>query len=407
MSALDYSAVSKTFASTVALEHFDLGVRDGELISLLGPSGCGKTTALRIAAGFEHPDGGAVRVDGADITRTPAHKRNMGMVFQSYSLFPNLNVESNVAFGLRVRKVSGSERSRRIAEALERVQLSAFAKRYPHQLSGGQQQRVALARALVVEPAVLLLDEPLSALDAKVRTTLREEIRRLQQDVGITTLFVTHDQDEALAISDRVGVMSHGRLEQLGTPREVYSNPASAFVARFVGQINELAGTSNGNGIAVGDRNLPIAPPSGGRVGRRSHRADPPRGRRARGARRSVVTGRSARHGRRRGLRWLVEHGVGASRPARHARQRRRCAEQRPPAGSACRRGAGRHACTRRDVGGRSRRLTSGRAPSLYEAGPLSNGADHGPCESRSAACRSPGPCRGRPAAPRRRLAGA
>ena len=267
MSALDYSAVSKTFASTVALEHFDLGVRDGELISLLGPSGCGKTTALRIAAGFEHPDGGAVRVDGADITRTPAHKRNMGMVFQSYSLFPNLNVESNVAFGLRVRKVSGSERSRRIAEALERVQLSAFAKRYPHQLSGGQQQRVALARALVVEPAVLLLDEPLSALDAKVRTTLREEIRRLQQDVGITTLFVTHDQDEALAISDRVGVMSHGRLEQLGTPREVYSNPASAFVARFVGQINELAGTSNGNGIAVGDRNLPIAPPVGAASG--------------------------------------------------------------------------------------------------------------------------------------------
>ena len=183
--------------------------------------------------------------------RVPAHKRNIGMVFQSYSLFPNLDVRSNVAFGLRVRRVSGAERDRRVGEALERVHLSAMAKRYPHQLSGGQQQRVALARALVVEPAVLLLDEPLSALDAKVRVGLREEIRRLQLQLGMTTLFVTHDQEEALSISDRIGVMSNGRLEQLGTPRAVYAEPANAFVARFVGRLNELPGRVDGSAVEV------------------------------------------------------------------------------------------------------------------------------------------------------------
>jgi putative spermidine/putrescine transport system ATP-binding protein len=250
MSELVYSGIRKTFGSTVALEGLDLDVRPGELISLLGPSGCGKTTALRICAGFERADTGTVTVGGTDITNTPAHKRNMGMVFQSYSLFPNLTVAGNVEYGLRTRKLAKPERRRRVAETLDLVQLGSMADRYAHQLSGGQQQRVALARALAVRPAVLLLDEPLSALDAKVRTTLRDEIRRIQTELGITTLFVTHDQEEALAISDRVGVMSNGRLEQLGTPIEVYRNPASAFVARFVGSMNDLPATVTGPGAA-------------------------------------------------------------------------------------------------------------------------------------------------------------
>jgi putative spermidine/putrescine transport system ATP-binding protein len=243
MTTLSFQGIRKTFGPTVALEHFDLDVRDGELISLLGPSGCGKTTALRIAAGFEFADTGSVTVGGTDISRLAAHKRNMGMVFQSYSLFPNLTVAGNVEFGLRTRKLPKLDRRARVSEALELVQLTALADRYPHQLSGGQQQRVALARALAVRPQVLLLDEPLSALDAKVRLTLRDEIRRIQTELGTTTLFVTHDQEEALGISDRIGVMSNGRLEQLGTPTEVYRNPANPFVARFVGSMNELPAT--------------------------------------------------------------------------------------------------------------------------------------------------------------------
>jgi len=248
MTTLDFISVRKTFGTNVALHSLDLDVREGELITLLGPSGCGKTTALRIAAGFEFADSGAVLVGGSDITRTPAHKRNMGMVFQSYSLFPNLTVAKNVEFGLRTRGVAAAERHHRVAEMLELVQLTQFADRYPHQISGGQAQRVALARALAVQPRVLLLDEPLSALDAKVRTTLRDEIRRIQTEVGITTLFVTHDQEEALAISDRICVMSQGLVEQLGTPTEVYRSPSTAFVARFVGSMNEFPAEVTGRG---------------------------------------------------------------------------------------------------------------------------------------------------------------
>ena len=258
MSSLTYTAVRKTFGPTVALESFDLVVHPGEMISLLGPSGCGKTTALRICAGFEQADSGAVSVSGNDITDLPAHKRNMGMVFQSYSLFPNLDVTGNVEYGLRTRKIAKPERAKRVRKILDLVQLSSKADRYPHQLSGGQQQRVALARALAVQPEVLLLDEPLSALDAKVRTILRDEIRRIQTELGITTLFVTHDQEEALGISDRVGVMSNGRLEQLGTPTEVYRHPANAFVARFVGSMNEVAATVLGkHSVRVGEMIVP------------------------------------------------------------------------------------------------------------------------------------------------------
>ncbi|MDO8363304.1 MAG: ABC transporter ATP-binding protein [Actinomycetota bacterium] len=252
MSALTFDAVRKTFGTAVALEGLSIDVEQGELISLLGPSGCGKTTALRIAAGFERADSGTVQVRGNDITKVPPHKRNMGMVFQSYSLFPNLTVEANVEYGLRTRGIPRHQRHERVAEMLALVELTTMATRYAHQLSGGQQQRVALARALAIQPEVLLLDEPLSALDAKVRTTLRDEIRRIQTSVGITTLFVTHDQEEALAISDRICVMSQGRIEQLGTPTEVYRHPTTAFVARFVGTMNELpAEVTGGNEVAV------------------------------------------------------------------------------------------------------------------------------------------------------------
>jgi putative spermidine/putrescine transport system ATP-binding protein len=258
MTALSFAAVRKTFGPTVALESLDLDISDGEMITLLGPSGCGKTTALRIAAGFEFADSGRVDVGGVDIGSTPAHKRNMGMVFQSYSLFPNLSVAQNIDFGLRTRKIARDQRQVRVKEMLALVQLEEFAGRYPHQLSGGQQQRVALARALAPRPQLLLLDEPLSALDAKVRATLRDEIRRIQTETGITTLFVTHDQDEALAISDRIGVMSQGRLEQLGTPVEVYRRPATAFVARFVGSMNTLAGVTRDGCVDVLAVRIPV-----------------------------------------------------------------------------------------------------------------------------------------------------
>ncbi len=252
------SGLSRRYGPVVALDGLDLTIAAGELIALLGPSGCGKTTTLRLLAGLEDADAGHVTVAGRDISHLPASKRDMGMVFQAYSLFPHMTVRQNVAFGLRLRRVAGAVRDRRAIEMLDLVGLSTQADRYPHQISGGQQQRVALARALAIEPQVLLLDEPLSALDAKVRAQLRDQIRRIQLEVGITTLFVTHDQEEALAIADRVGVMRDGRIEQLAPPTEVYSRPATAFVAEFVGLTNRLAGTVSGAVVTVRGRDLPL-----------------------------------------------------------------------------------------------------------------------------------------------------
>ena len=237
---VDFNDLTRAYGAVKALDGLSLHLQPGELVALLGPSGCGKTTALRILAGLDEPTTGTVAVDGRDITRVPANKRDMGMVFQAYSLFPHLTVVDNIAFGLKLRGKSQRDRRSRANEMLELVGLSEHADKYANQLSGGQQQRVALARALAIEPRVLLLDEPLSALDAKVRVQLREEIRRVQLEVGTTTLFVTHDQEEALAVADRVGVMSRGKLEQIAAPAELYTNPATPFVAEFVGLNNKV-----------------------------------------------------------------------------------------------------------------------------------------------------------------------
>jgi putative spermidine/putrescine transport system ATP-binding protein len=258
--AVHLDGLRRSFGSVHALDNLDLSIQPGEFIALLGPSGCGKTTALRILAGLEDTDAGRVMVGGKDVTALPANRRDMGMVFQAYSLFPHLTAVKNVEFGIRLRgrrKPAGRAR-----EMLELVGIGPHADRYPHQLSGGQQQRVALARALAIEPQVLLLDEPLSALDAKVRVQLRDEIRRIQSSVGTTTLFVTHDQEEALAVADRVGVMRAGKLEQLAAPAEIYQRPATAFVADFVGLSNRLPGEVSGTSISVLGSSLPLVSPA-------------------------------------------------------------------------------------------------------------------------------------------------
>jgi len=240
MAFLSLSNISKVFGSTAAVEDFNLEVDKGEFVSFLGPSGCGKTTTLRMIAGFELPTTGSITLDGEDITYKSPNQRNVGMVFQSYALFPNLTIGQNIGFGLQVRKVPEAEIKKKVDEMLSLVHLESHINKYPYQLSGGQQQRIALTRALAINPRVLLLDEPLSALDAKIRVELRLEIRRIQQAMGITTIYVTHDQEEALLISDRVVVMSQGLMEQVGTPANIYNFPSSEFVAQFVGQLNML-----------------------------------------------------------------------------------------------------------------------------------------------------------------------
>jgi len=249
------------YAGVTALDGLSLTMAPGELVALLGPSGCGKTTALRLVAGLEEANGGRIVIGGEDVTNVPANRREIGMVFQAYSLFPHMTAMQNVAFGMQLHKVGAVERRKRAGAMLELVGLSAHTNKYAHQLSGGQQQRVALARALAIEPKVLLLDEPLSALDAKVRSRLRDEIRRVQLEVGTTTLFVTHDQEEALAIADRVGVMNAGKIEQLGPPTAIYSRPATAFVAEFVGLTNRLAGVVKGGEVEVRGTRLPLVKP--------------------------------------------------------------------------------------------------------------------------------------------------
>ncbi|MFN8473545.1 MAG: ABC transporter ATP-binding protein [Anaerolineae bacterium] len=238
MAYLDLINVSKVYGSHVAVEGFNLEVGKGEFVSFLGPSGCGKTTTLRMIAGFETPTSGTIRLNDVIITTTPPNRRRVGMVFQSYALFPNMTVAENIAFGLTIARRPKEEINKRVAEMLALIKMESFGPRYPAQLSGGQQQRVALARALAIQPTVLLLDEPLSALDAKIRIDLRNEIRSIQRQLGITTIYVTHDQEEALSLSDRIVVMSEGHVEQIGEPFEIYNNPRTKFVASFIGTLN-------------------------------------------------------------------------------------------------------------------------------------------------------------------------
>jgi putative spermidine/putrescine transport system ATP-binding protein len=264
MAFLELTNVRKSFAQSTAVENFNLEVERGEFVSFLGPSGCGKTTTLRMIAGFETPTSGNIRINGVDVTRTPPNKRHVGMVFQSYALFPNMTVAANIGFGLKVAGEAVSDIKERVAEMLRIVHLSEFGSRYPYQMSGGQQQRVALARALAIQPQVLLLDEPLSALDAKIRVSLRNEIRAIQRQLGITTIYVTHDQEEALSLSDRVVVMSSGRMEQVGAPFEIYNFPATRFVASFVGTLNVLSADVTdpaGAGLRVDGQDIRAAKP--------------------------------------------------------------------------------------------------------------------------------------------------
>lgn len=264
MAFLELEGITKYFGQLTAVDAVSLSVEQGEFLTLLGPSGCGKTTILRMVAGFEVPSAGNILLDDEDITRRPPSKRPMGMVFQSYALFPHMTAEQNIAFGMNIKHQPKDVIKRRCAELLELVGLSEKGNSYPHQLSGGQQQRVALARALAVEPKVLLLDEPLSALDAKVRVSLRNEIRRIQQQLKMTAIYVTHDQEEALAISDRIAVMAKGRIEQLDQPEEIYSNPRTVFAATFVGTSNHFNGTltSTSEGLCQAENQTLHVPPT-------------------------------------------------------------------------------------------------------------------------------------------------
>ena len=263
MAFLELEHITKYFGRTAAVMDISLSVEQGEFLTLLGPSGCGKTTILRMVAGFETPSAGNILLDGDDITNRSASKRPMGMVFQSYALFPHMTAEQNIAFGLSIKRTPRDVITRRCAELLDLVGLSDKGRSFPHQLSGGQQQRVALARALAVEPKVLLLDEPLSALDAKVRVSLRNEIRRIQQQLKMTAIYVTHDQEEALAISDRIAVMAKGRIEQLDLPEEIYNNPRTVFAATFVGTSNHFNGLlkSASEGLCQVDKQTIHVPP--------------------------------------------------------------------------------------------------------------------------------------------------
>ncbi|HEX9116078.1 MAG TPA: ABC transporter ATP-binding protein [Anaerolineae bacterium] len=240
MAYLELHSVQKKFGATTAVESVDLQMERGEFVSFLGPSGCGKTTTLRMVAGFETPSSGRILLNGVDVTQVPPNKRNVGMLFQSYALFPNMTVADNIGFGLRITHHPPGQIRERVAEMLALIKMTAFDNRYPYQLSGGQQQRVALARALAIQPHVLLLDEPLSALDARIRVSLRYEIRAIQRQLRITTIYVTHDQEEALSLSDRVVVMNEGRVEQIGSPFDIYNFPATRFVASFVGTLNVI-----------------------------------------------------------------------------------------------------------------------------------------------------------------------
>ncbi len=253
MTFLNLSNITKPVGPNTVVRGVDRAVEKGEFVSFLGPSGCGKTTVLRMVAGFETASSGRIEVEGRDVTALPAAKRKIGMVFQAYALFPNMTVAQNVAFGLKIAGMERAAIKARVAEMLELISLGHLAERYPYQLSGGQQQRVALARALAPKPDLLLLDEPLSALDAQIRVSLRDDIRRNQRDLGITTIFVTHDQEEALSISDRVVVMHQGRADQIGTPDEIYNRPATRFVAGFVGHLNTFdARVGSGGDLAFG-----------------------------------------------------------------------------------------------------------------------------------------------------------
>ena len=257
---LEVQNLVKSFGTNTVVKGVNFAFEKGEFISLLGPSGCGKTTILRMIAGFERPTSGAIRVDGEDITHLKPNQRKLGMVFQAYALFPNLTVGDNIGFGLKIAGMPAGQRRARVEEMLKLIGLPGFEKRFPYEMSGGQQQRVALARAIAPKPRLLLLDEPLSALDAKIRVSLREEIRAIQRDLGITTVFVTHDQEEAMSISDRIVVMNAGNLDQTGSPHEIYNRPKTRFVATFVGQLNALPEASFGPSRAIRPELISLAP---------------------------------------------------------------------------------------------------------------------------------------------------